>query len=148
MLTNDEVLEALPRITPQWLAGFFDGEGCVNSYKAGPMYNIKVSITQSDAAILALVAMRFAGDADGPFMKPSGLSNKPCYRIQFGGRKCIKFLEYIKDHVIVKRRQVESALEIAYLIFKRSASGGTYTQEEFNAREKFAENIKKANSRD
>jgi hypothetical protein len=136
MLNENELLEIAPRLTPQWLAGFFDGEGCVSAYRNGAMYNIKVILAQSDPVFLSVIALKFP---NGNFMQKQRdrLSPRPCYRIQWGGRSGIPILEFIKDHVLIKKIQVEAALEMLYLISKHSQFGGnsTYTDQETIRRE-------------
>ena len=146
-MENELILESAARITPQWVAGFFDGEGTVCASKAGPMYNVSVMFTNTDLRVLTLLALKFQ-PCVGPDLKKTHFGNKPCYRIKWGGRRAIEFLEYIKDHVIVKRVQVEAGLEIARFVSRRDGRGGddrSYGQVEADRREELAKVIITAN---
>jgi hypothetical protein len=119
MLQYDELLEAVPRLTKEWVAGFFDGEGTVGAYDDGVGgHRINVSITQKDAKILALLAMKF------PEMSgPAKVTGKDAFYIRASGHSGKRFLEFIKDHVICKRKEVELALEFIMLL--GTHGGGT-----------------------
>jgi intein-encoded DNA endonuclease-like protein len=138
-MTNDEIVEAAARLTPQYLAGFFDGEGCVCVSKSSNVLSIRVSISQAEPKILALVAFKF-----GMSLSVNRLPNRYVYSANLGGRSVIPFLEYIKDHVICKRRQVIAALEFTSTI--RSHGGFTLSVEETTTRKQLAEVIKQANN--
>jgi hypothetical protein len=117
---------AIERLTPVWLAGFFDGEGCVsistrhNGEKNGKVYypRLSVSITQSEPTILSLILMKFCGpkgEMFQPVRKKTQKEKKPCYNIRVTGKSAREFLEYIQPHVILKRRVVELGIEMTYL---------------------------------
>jgi|SRR5271166_4095902 len=99
------------KITPQWLAGFFDGEGCVSCYLAKGVMKLDVFVAQSHRPIIETIG-RIFGERPRVHCK----TKRICYSLHFSGRGCRPFLEYIKDHVIVKREQVFLALEMAALI--------------------------------
>ena len=142
----DEILEAAARLTPQWLAGFFDGEGCVitNKRKHNLPYGVIVQLTQKDAKLLALIALRFPG-AVGPHVNNWGANRSNCYYIKWHGRFAIPFLEVIKDHVIVKRKQVGAGLELAKLTKPKGWCGGV-TEREASRREELAGIVYAANA--
>lgn len=139
MLTPEQMVDIAPRITPQWLAGFFDGEGCVSASKRGPMYSVKVSIAQSDPIILSVIALKFNNTTFS--CSESKLSKRPSFAVIWTGRSVLEILEYIKDHVIVKRKQVEAAIELANILSKRTTNGKggvSFTQAEADERERLA----------
>lgn len=117
MLRNDDVIEALPRITLEWLAGFFDGEGSVIVQLSYDLYaNAGITITQKDPKILFLIMMKYGGD--GELNAYTGANNAKCARWRVRGKTAEKFLKDIAPFVIVKRRQVEKALQLISLIGK------------------------------
>lgn len=139
MLTSEQMIEMVPRITAQWLAGFFDGEGCVSASKRGPMYSVKVSISQSDPLILSMIALKFNNTTFSSYT--SSLSKKPTYAVIWTGRSVLEILEFIKDHVIVKRKQVDAAIKLGYILSKRTTNGkggNGFTQAEADEREELA----------
>jgi LAGLIDADG DNA endonuclease family protein len=97
----------IDKITPGWLAGFFDGEGCVSIGNNCGCINIHVSITQSNLLILEAIASKFGG---GPYVQDKRY-RKIAYSLQWGGKASQRVLEYIKDHVIIKKDRVDLALE-------------------------------------
>jgi hypothetical protein len=111
-MNQNEVLEAAARLTPQWLAGFFDGEGCVSASKDRHGHaNLLVCVSQSEPKILSLIQFAFGGTF-------SVNTTRGChgYKVTWSGRMAIPILELIKDFVICKRRQVEAGLELAKLM--------------------------------
>jgi hypothetical protein len=99
------------KLTAQWLAGFFDGEGCVSCYLQQRVMKLDVFVAQSNFPLIAAIADMFEQRP-----RVHCRSKRTCYSIHFTGRGCLKFLEFIKDHVIVKREQVLIAIEFANLI--------------------------------
>lgn len=113
-----ELIQAsFSKITPQWLAGFFDGEGYVSAwqYKA-QYYSISVAITQSDITIISLIALKFKEHDGVKQQKGSTFSKKSCYQLRWNGRHSLELLNYIKDFVIIKKDIVELGIEFANLL--------------------------------
>ncbi len=135
-MTNDEIVEAASRITPQWLAGFFDGEGSICIHKnGGGNCSFQASISQAEPKILALIALKF-----GVRVYERAAQGRRGFQIKFNGKCATPFLEYIKDHVICKRRQVGAALEFAKILSEFVAS-----TEQVKRRTQLVEIIKQAN---
>lgn len=140
-MTNDEIVEAASRLTPQWLAGFFDGEGCVCVHKCASdfSFTFQVTVSQAEPKILALIALKF-----GLSVNVSKSNGRRMFVARAMGRGAIPFLEYIKDHVVCKRRQVEAALEFASTLNK--TGGFTLSVEQTTTRSRLAEVIRRANN--
>jgi len=113
MLQNSDAVAAVSRITPQWIAGFFDGEGTICAYFSKNQTHIHVSFTQKDPKILALISLKYGG---GTLSSKKGSSKATCWSLNFGGTSCLPVLYDIKDHAVVKRRQVELGIEFCRLI--------------------------------
>lgn len=111
------------KITAQWLAGFFDGEGCVSCYLQNSVMKLDVFVAQSHFPLIAAIADLFQQQP-----RVHCKSRKTCYSIHFTGKGCLNFLEYIKDHVIVKREQVLLAIEFANLIGNSGPSKDSTSQ--------------------
>lgn len=116
-LAQSELDIALERLTPQWLAGFFDGEGCITCVRQRGMPSLTVQLSQADYNILMLVSMKFSGEGEPrkPHKKYARNAKKQGWCLQFGGKSGLPFLEYIRPHVILKRRLVEWGIEMAKL---------------------------------
>jgi hypothetical protein len=104
------VLE-ISKMTPQWLAGFFDGEGCVTARMRQGVMKLAVSISQSDLQVMEAIGRLFRRP-----VKVVCRSRRVCYGITFSGHNCLPFLRYIEDFVVVKRPQVLLAIELAKLV--------------------------------
>jgi hypothetical protein len=148
MIEIDEntLLEAVDRLTPQWLAGFFDGEGCVYA-KIDPRNRtwMKVELTQKDPTILGLIALKFEVSESRSRVSPtkSGATTTG-HTIMWSGNQAVEFLEYIKPHVIVKRRLVELALDFCELV---TYTGGKLPSADKIERVKIVERIREINKR-
>lgn len=100
----------MKKITNQYWAGLFDGEGCVyiqrHKKPSYPYLHVVVSITQKDPRILYLAQKIFGGSV---YMK-----QKPnvCYHWKVGSADLVlKFLQSIVSHVFIKKRDVEIGIE-------------------------------------
>ena len=127
-LDKSELDIALERLTPQWLAGFFDGEGCITVTMSGVNNpRVMMSITQSDYNILHAIWITFVEPGTGCLFKPvrknpRGKEN-PCWLLHFTGKSCLPILRVIRPHVILKRKLVEWGIEMAELTLTQGATG-------------------------
>lgn len=114
----DEILESAARFTPQWLAGFFDGEGSVRVKACDSrITRLCVNITNSDLRSLTLIGLRFA--ACGPYPVNGKKEHKKLYQVSWSGKSAKPVLEFIKDHVIIKRERVLLGIQMAELTGER-----------------------------
>ena len=95
-------------LTAEYLAGFFDGEGCISGSTCNGNSNLSITITQRKSEILYMIDKRFPTKR-GVF--PKGGTKRPCFRLAWGLNEAKPLLEYIKDYVIIKKSQVELALK-------------------------------------
>ena len=122
----------------RWLAGFFDGEGCVylQSMKRVnrqlPRYALSIHLTQNDKAILDEVQKEFGGTV----YQHSG---RKCYRWRVVSRNALDFLLAIYPYSILKRDQINLAIEIAKSI-RTENIGNVSMGEEVNDRRLFIHN--------
>jgi len=109
MLTEDNYAQFVDKVTPQWLAGFFDGEGSVcASFDNQNRFKLSIELTQKNKYILILVMFKFAGS-----FRVQKSKNGNYHKLAWYNKDSIKILEYIKDYVIVKKQLVEHGLELA-----------------------------------
>jgi LAGLIDADG DNA endonuclease family protein len=118
---DNQILEHLARISPQWLAGFFDGDGYVgimrfrSSASARKWYlRLKCNFTNKDVFTLAVIAKKFG--CSQPILKQAKKYKSDVYELDICGERAVSFLETIKDYVIIRREQVELALEFASIM--------------------------------
>lgn len=96
-------------VTDTYLAGFFDGEGCVMTRRqANGYWELRLSVGQIDPAPLYLLQGRFGG---GIYRKSRGLLGRQVWAWVTTGNQAAKALEALAPHLIVKRDQVLLALE-------------------------------------
>lgn len=143
---NDLLLEAASRLTPQWVAGFFDGEGCVSPKieHYGTSANIRVTITQKNPAILGLLCIKFLGGSIQVKNRivREGSGSSRVHELWYTGNAVLPLLEFIKDHVIVKKELVLLGIELAKLV---TYSGGKLSEAERSKRLVIAEKIRAIN---
>jgi hypothetical protein len=106
MIDTTNITSFVSCVTAEWIAGFFDGEGCISTWKDKTnRYDILVSFTQKDPIVLGLILAKF----------PSGRlykhPNRDTYELKYIGRNSKELLELICDKSIVKRSQIIVALE-------------------------------------
>lgn len=98
-------------LSPQYVAGFFDGEGNVGISTRGrnKYLYLRVSVSNTNQEILAIFKMQFGGVLATPYKKRS--TWKPTCEWIVSGKKAAEFLEAIKAHAILKKAQIELGLE-------------------------------------
>lgn len=99
-------------LSPEYAAGFFDGEGCLNieCCKANGNFQIRASISNTHLGIIELLQQQFGGSISGPIQR--GGNTKPFWSWKVMGMKLTSFLEYIKPFVIVKREHLVVGLNM------------------------------------
>jgi len=94
------------------MAGFFDGEGCVNITQVGKSRygQLRVYVVNTDPAVLGLIAATYGGR----LTKPRSLNGewKPFRSVVFIAGSAARFLEAIRPYVILKKAQVELGLAL------------------------------------
>jgi hypothetical protein len=96
-----------------YTAGLFDGEGCVDIYKASvskasksPSFMLRVVITQKQGAIMNWLQYNFGGHVD-----LSRRNGNYIYRWDIRSQAAKNFLIIIQPYVLIKKEQVELAIQ-------------------------------------
>ena len=92
-----------------YIAGFFDGEGCIRIKKAsqgGSSYYIWVAITNSNKGILDFVAEIFGGNV----RQAERTTNKIIYHYLVTSSEAIDMLKVLLSFLKEKKRQAELAI--------------------------------------
>jgi hypothetical protein len=100
----------------KYLAGFFDGEGSVAVYSNSDHrgYCLRFQLGQNVSPQSTIIA-EFLKKTYGVHLHVSGtLSGKKKYNMALSGWKAAFLLEQLKPYLIIKRDQVELALEWHY----------------------------------
>jgi hypothetical protein len=99
----------------QWLAGYFDGDGCIGcSYRkeSGRSY-LSARIASQDIYAIGITLIQKAFGGDIYQQEQKGWSN-PVWVLHLEPSKAKKFLEHFAKHSVVKRSQIYFALGCAY----------------------------------
>lgn len=90
----------------QYLAGFFDGEGCIST--RGDRYHLMLRVGNTDKRVLDLIVARYGGK-----VYLSNRGPRPYYTIKVTSNElCQQWLELMLPHLIVKKAQAIVALRI------------------------------------
>ena len=108
-----------------YVAGFFDGEGCISIGKNG---SVELRIVNTAKNVLIRLQKLFGGSITNRTQK----ANKTQYAYSFYGEKAIEFIILIKPYLIEKLPQAETILEYYYLRneikpIKLSGTRGSFT---------------------
>lgn len=93
-----------------YIAGFFDGEGCVHigGRRHNSSYNLEVSASNTDKAVLDMLQLCFGGRIDT--VKKTKSHYKQCYKWRAVSTQAKDFLSNIKLFLTVKKQQAEIAI--------------------------------------
>lgn len=94
-----------------YLAGLFDGEGCVSVRYNGRNYYLSVQFLMSNHEVMLFLSeLGFGGNLHTRY--PNGKNR--CTRLEYAwtisGKRALEFLRVVEPHVIVKKKEVEVAL--------------------------------------
>ena len=93
-----------PETDLAYIAGFFDGEGCITTgVHPGGRTALRVQITQKDVSPLLFIKERF----EGGYIRPE----RDCWQLGWSGTKALPFLSAIQPYLIAKQGQARLALE-------------------------------------
>lgn len=96
-------------VSDSYIAGFFDGEGCINLTSRGKTGQscLRLYITNTNEKILEIIRLRFGGSIAKSQHRPNW---KPAYLLAMTGRIAEKFLFKIGPLLQVKRAQFRLAM--------------------------------------
>lgn len=120
-------------ISRQYIAGFFDGEGCIGLSQSFPAHNIpylRASISNTKPEILWAIAEAYGGNVTLKQKTSSSLPNaKPAYVWQLTNARAERFILSIIPYLVMKRPQAELALA-----YQQWAKSQTYDDRMFRVR--------------
>lgn len=111
----------------EYIAGFVDGEGCVN-IAMPPAKGIRLVVTNTNRPILEAMQATFDG-VGRIFTKRRAAGEQgrlPCYSWTVCDRQAEGILRQLLPHLVVKRYEAELALEYRGLVTTRGALPGTW----------------------
>ena len=104
------------KLTPEWLAGFFDGEGSVTFTRD---QSLQVVIAQSREDILLAIA-DFVGNGVVKVNKRFA-TRKPECTLRWCGKNAARVLEILLPHLIIKHRQAEIGIRMSQLMVGKNS---------------------------
>lgn len=128
------------KLTPEWLAGFFDGEGCVCLQMQHGYVRLRINITQADKELLEAIASIY--NADYLYVKPRKNNDSLVYEIGWYGKSCANILNVLNGRVVKKQAQVDLALRFLDTLV---GSGNRLTDEQLAERESLRQHMRKLN---
>jgi len=101
----------IKEITKQYIAGFFDGEGCIGVYhRKNRGFHLRTQLTQNKTAKSEIILNYLLNKYGGNLEEQITNSKKIKYNWQLSSKNAMKLLEDIKPHLIIKKDQAEIAL--------------------------------------
>jgi hypothetical protein len=140
----------LTELEKAYIAGFFDGEGCISlgykkdtSYRRHHTYQLVVTVANTNKEILNFLHQRFGGH----FRKgrPPSKNGKEVYVWALLCRKALKFLEEIYPYLRLKKKQAELAFEYYKLV--NPYGNHTFDSENWKKRDEIYYKLKALNKR-
>lgn len=113
-MTMTKQATILPTVHPSrneliYIAGFFDGEGCIHIYKSRSRgFTLQVSAANTDRQVIQFICDRFGGRIHR--LQKKG-NRKPCWRVDLVARRANHLLTALLPYLRVKKDQAELALE-------------------------------------
>ena len=102
-------------LSPQYTAGLFDGEGCINIWMTKTGYcQIRATLCMVEKPIIDMFKDSFGGCVTE--IKKENDKWRDCWVWKCNGKDLMRFLEYIEPFCIVKKKQVAVGLKMRELI--------------------------------
>ena len=101
-------------ISAQYIAGFFDGEGCVAVYKSAGKHNsygLRTQLAQNKTPESTFLFSILKDTFGGNLSEQVTLTKRIKYNWQLNGDKAVAFLEFILPHTIMKGEQIRLAID-------------------------------------
>lgn len=111
-----------PKLDLSYIAGFFDGEGCVNISKSG----LRATITNTDINVLLLIQKCYSKGKIRSRKLKDGEKRKPCYMLEFWSGDASLFLQSIIELLIIKKEQAEIGLLYQTTFRKKKVGRGFF----------------------
>lgn len=97
--------------TDTYLAGFFDGEGCIGIYRNGQRaFHLRVQLVQNESQIVTAMFQELQERFGGSFRGHPSSSGRSKYNFQLNADKAVAFLTTIQPHLLLKRLEADVAI--------------------------------------
>jgi LAGLIDADG endonuclease. len=134
-----------------YIAGFFDGEGSITIIKHKPnskfrmkncYYTLQVQITNTNKEIIEWLHFRVGGHISNNSHCPSRKRQRPCWAWRVIAQEAKVFLEAIEPYAIVKKRQIQLAIDFQE---HKNATNKIMSPDILQERNRYKEEISKLN---
>lgn len=104
----------IPEPTKAWIAGFFDGEGCINigrqfpGNRVTPRFILNVRVSNTAQQSVEILRKTFGGRV---YPLARRRNEVPCFQWYIYGKKAVEFLHAIYPCLVIKKEQAQMALE-------------------------------------
>lgn len=140
------------KLSPQYIAGFFDGEGHIGICKGVVKHKNKVyeqiydrvKIDNTKPEVLYMIRDIFGGKVS---RKYNGYNKKDCYTFFVFSYESERFLKTIYPYLHIKRKQAEIMLDFYKTKHKITKIGDSLSRKDRNKRLNLMIKIKKLNKR-
>ena len=123
-------------MTPEYVAGLFDGEGCVTIHQSNRIFKLRCTIAMTCLSILEKLKTKYGGS-----IHQCKGTNKPVYHWQIYTESAKQFLVDIAPHVQVKQAEVELALNFVEVCIGRR--GYKLSPDELNLRSEYKSRLQR-----
>lgn len=119
-MTNNMITrrKLLTHIEKSYIAGFFDGEGCISIYRlnnkkgnAKYRYDLQVFMYNNDEDVIRWIHEKIGFGKVRIQKRPEGKSWKPNYFVRFTSKMAQAFLEEVIDYLKVKQERAKLAID-------------------------------------
>jgi hypothetical protein len=120
-------------LTDEYIAGFFDGEGCIY---INPVGRVGVSITQKKPEVLKMISEKYGGSIR--------LHDRACatFKWEVSSRKeMLFFLKRILPYTVVKTEEIQIGIQAAILIREDNKGSRSLSVEKTNRRQELRQEL-------
>lgn len=111
-------------MTPEYAAGFFDGEGCVNCSSNRNNFFVRILVVNTNLDVLKAFQEVWGGDINANYKSKSHWKQAYTWRLQH--KAATNFLEEILPFLIVKKQQAIAAIAFNEM---RPGQGNKWTEQ-------------------
>lgn len=129
-------------MTPEYAAGFFDGEGCVNCSSSRNNSFVRILVVNTNIDVLKAFQAVWGGDINANYKSKAHWKQAYTWRLQH--QAATDFLKEIKPFLIVKKQQAELAIKFNEL---RPGKGNKWAEEAKMQAEELFKTIKQCNKK-
>lgn len=114
-----------PHISAAYVAGLFDGEGCVATRHRRRAFAVYARLSMTDPRAMLAIAHEFGGKVSPCKRDRRGKRTRQCWHWDLFGAKAKVFFETILPYCVVKKDEVALAITLLSMERRRDEPHGT-----------------------